>query len=269
MSTAQERSRYKVRADRVAMFQDQRAIPAEEVVEKGADRKFVRDAKGNKIQVSPKMDVENMRETHARVLRILKHVDVICVDNDLVYWVCGGTLIGAIRHEGFIPFDGDIDIAMPFDSYEKFRKLAPKLLPHDIWLQDTRSDPHFPVHKKYEAKLRDLNSDYRDYSMLNKDVHNGIQLDIFIPLNECYRMTKSTCCKTLNDPMVAPLRRQAFENLNVNVPAQSEKILSMFYGDWSALPKVKDRLSKQGHVDFVAPDWVKEKYPELYKRLEK
>ena len=104
--------------------------------------------------------------------------------------------------------------------------------------------------------------------MVNKEVHNGIQLDIFIPFQECYRKTKSSCCKTFSDPMVAPLQRHAFEDIHVNIPAHSNEILSGYYGNWKILPRVKDRLSKQGPVDFSAPDWVIEKYPQLYNRTE-
>lgn len=232
------------------------------------DRTFMRDAKGDMIEVSPEMDVNNTKRIHERMLRMLKLVDQICTENKLVYWTCGGTLIGTLRHNGFVPFDADVDIAMPSESYKRFQKLAPKLLPPDVWLQDPDSDKRFPAHKRNEAKLRDLNSDYSDYSKEHKDLQNGIQLDIFIPFHECYRKTKSTCCKPLDDPLVTPIRRHAFEDMHVNVPAESETILAAKYGKWEALPDVKDRLSHQGHVDFVAPDWVKILYPKLYSRLD-
>lgn len=51
---------------------------------------------------------------------ILYKVDAFCIENGIRYWVCGGTLLGAIRHKGFIPWDDDVDIFMPWDDYKRF-----------------------------------------------------------------------------------------------------------------------------------------------------
>ena len=53
-------------------------------------------------------------------LEIARHIDLFCKKHGIRYFICGGTLIGAIRHKGFIPWDDDIDIMMMRDDYERF-----------------------------------------------------------------------------------------------------------------------------------------------------
>lgn len=63
--------------------------------------------------------IDRMGEVKAEMIRLLKLVDDICLKNNIRYWVDGGTLIGAIRHKGFIPWDDDIDISVLKPDYLK------------------------------------------------------------------------------------------------------------------------------------------------------
>lgn len=67
-----------------------------------------------------------LKEMQKRELDILCDVSEFCEDHKIKYFLGGGTLIGAIRHEGFIPWDDDIDIHMPYEDYLDFLKLYPK-----------------------------------------------------------------------------------------------------------------------------------------------
>lgn len=60
-----------------------------------------------------------LRDIQLANLALLKELDYVCKQNGLTYWLDGGTLIGAVRHKGFIPWDDDIDTAMPREDYEK------------------------------------------------------------------------------------------------------------------------------------------------------
>ena len=64
--------------------------------------------------------MENIDLLHKVDMDIVKQVVKICEENNLMYYMLGGTMLGAIRHKGFIPWDDDIDIGMPRQDYEKF-----------------------------------------------------------------------------------------------------------------------------------------------------
>ena len=68
--------------------------------------------------------IENLNGIQLKLLEMFKWYHEFCVDNNLKYYALGGTMLGAIRHKGFIPWDDDIDVGMPRDDYNKFIELT-------------------------------------------------------------------------------------------------------------------------------------------------
>jgi lipopolysaccharide cholinephosphotransferase len=73
-----------------------------------------------------------LRKLQLIELKILKEFIRICEIYELCYYVCGGTCLGAVRHGGFIPWDDDIDVAMPREDYNKFLEIAPEVISKDF-----------------------------------------------------------------------------------------------------------------------------------------
>jgi lipopolysaccharide cholinephosphotransferase len=115
-----------------------------------------------------------LRQSQLVMLRIMKIVDHICKKHEINYWLLGGTLLGAVRHGGFIPWDDDMDIGMLREDYEKFIAVAQKELPEDLFFQSQYSDIEYDMPW---VKIRDNNSRIEEYKVGN--YHKGIFIDIF------------------------------------------------------------------------------------------
>ncbi len=120
---------------------------------------------------------DNLRACQLKQLSILEEIDRICQKHCITYWLDGGTLLGAVRHGGFIPWDDDIDIAMPMEDMRRFLQIAPKELPEGLFLQ---TPPRTPSCKESITKVRDLNSMYIEPGDNFKvDYPKGLFVDIF------------------------------------------------------------------------------------------
>lgn len=121
-----------------------------------------------------------LRQCQLVMIRMLKILDYLCSKHQIEYFLTGGTLLGAIRHKGFIPWDDDVDVGMTRSSYEKFIELAVPELPRDIFFQNTDTDPSYPPCKSAEARLRDKYSRYVNIDKPQSKWHVGLGIDIFV-----------------------------------------------------------------------------------------
>jgi len=100
----------------------------------------------------------------------------VCEKEHLQWFVVGGTALGAVRHSGFIPWDDDIDVAMPREDYDKFIKVAQPYLPKHIFLQTIDTDKEYVNNF---AKIRNSNTTYVETSSANMKINHGVYIDVF------------------------------------------------------------------------------------------
>lgn len=127
----------------------------------------------------------SLREIQLCELSLLEKIHNFCESNNIIYFLAGGTLIGAIRHKGFVPWDDDVDIAMPRPDYERFMALREKFYEEyaNIEIKGV-NDTNYPFSF---AKAFDLNT--RVIIQNQKNYFNNVWLDI-IPFDGAYSNVK-------------------------------------------------------------------------------
>lgn len=91
------------------------------------------------------MELEEVAKIQKVALDILCEIDRVCKENDIEYMLACGTALGAVRHQGFIPWDDDLDIGMTRENYQRFLEVLPKALKEDYYYHCFEADPHYNV----------------------------------------------------------------------------------------------------------------------------
>lgn len=123
------------------------------------------------------MTQEELEQLHSVLLDMMCRFDTLCRENDIQYFLGGGTLLGAIRHGGFIPWDDDADLMMTRENYDKLCSLPREAFPEGWFLQTYQTDPHYHGDM---AKIRLDGTIYStEFSSRFPQMHQGIFVDIF------------------------------------------------------------------------------------------
>ena len=120
---------------------------------------------------------KSVRDVQMKILEVMKYIDRVCRENNIVYYIMGGTALGAIRHGGFIPWDDDLDIFMTPTEYTKFKKMMEAENNQKFMLQEWRTTPSYLEY----AKVRMNGTTFIEESFKNRrDLHQGIYVDIMM-----------------------------------------------------------------------------------------
>lgn len=117
-----------------------------------------------------------MNDLQSKILDIYKCVKKICEKNNIRFFAIGGTAIGAIRHNGFIPWDDDLDIAIPIEDYDKFIRCFLSEKSNDLAFFDYHNSKHCKI---YWGKVHNLNTAFLEKKSIKyMDYHFGVFVDI-------------------------------------------------------------------------------------------
>ena len=121
-----------------------------------------------------------IKKVQNEILSIFIEIDKLCEKHNLRYYAIGGTCIGAVRHNGFIPWDDDLDIAMPRKDYERFIAIASEELPKHLKLFLPTEIEHFEC---VFCKVHNINTTFiQRYVSMYPDRYTGVYVDI-MPLD--------------------------------------------------------------------------------------
>lgn len=129
------------------------------------------------------MTKEELRELQLKELILLDKIESLSKKLGLTYYIIAGTLLGAVRNKGFVPWDDDLDIAMPRDDYNKLRDYFYRNEDDEFFYEDQNTDKH---HYCIHALIKIKNTVFLHKRLSNADKHlkcKGVYLDIF-PLDK-------------------------------------------------------------------------------------
>lgn len=229
----------------------------------------------NELLLNPEMTpkrIKNLKLAQKKMTNMIIVFNKLCEKYNIKYWALGGTLVGAVRHKGWVPWDGDVDIGMERSDYNKLVSIQDEL-PSDMAFFDKYTDKH-NISIEGLSRIRDLYSHYN----INREHkgHLGLQIDIFIYdtiiLNGKKHLKSVMDLKVFKDDLyeydlIFPIKPSTFENTYVNIPNKINQYCINVFGNYPPeLPPVNNRICHEAlDIDPVNPyPYYFTKYKDLY-----
>lgn len=130
----------------------------------------------------------DIKQIQKKILEIMVYFDEFCKENGIVYYLMGGSALGAIRHKGFIPWDDDLDVFMTYDNYQKLITACENKLDTERFYFQRENTKELPI---LFSKIRMNGTTFIEEGTINRNMHKGIFLDIMClnetPANKSHR----------------------------------------------------------------------------------
>lgn len=206
------------------------------------------------------MDIKELRKLQLVLIDILKEVVAICNENNIKYFLMYGSLLGAVRHSGIIPWDMDVDIAMPRRDFNLFTKIAPHQLNKPFFFQNSISDPYCNI---TSARVQAVGTRVFADRNIIVGINNRIHVDIY-PL-DYVKEYKGIKAKFINYFVLFLLRlksyKMGFRNVDDNKPLLKKFVLNVssmltfwmkgYYFDRWVENLLVDKTCKSKHVSVI------------------
>lgn len=155
----------------------------------------------------------DIKECHSHLLEIATCFDQLCTAHQIPYYMLGGTMLGAIRHKGFIPWDDDMDFGIPRPFFNRFVEIAEKELPTQYLLLTRQNSPAIP--KGFiKIQLKGSKLIEKVFETQKTDFYNGIAIDIF-PLDGCDATSWLDCLRIKYIFMLIRIHEGRFCSLDI------------------------------------------------------
>ena len=185
---------------------------------------------------------EGLRQDVRKVqLNILIKLDEICQKNGLRYYLAFGTCLGALRHKGFIPWDDDIDVLMPYEDAKKLIKLQNEF-GDKFFVQSKETDSDY---RSIAMRVRDEETTCIEGDEVDLKIHKGIYIDIY-PFYECSTNNLVRTIDILRSHLLKVLVNNRPPLNPGNILKFISKIVLFFYSDkkrYRKIEKIENRLA--------------------------
>lgn len=195
------------------------------------------------------------KEHNEVLIGILKYIDEVCRENNIKYTLIGGSLIGTIRHQGIIPWDDDIDIALIKSEYDKLIEVLKKSTNEQYKLLNHSTNSSYYMNF---SKIIDLRTSLKE-ECCNDISDYGIYVDIFCyyntPNNKILRNIHGSILKFEKNLLTTSYKEKKYNNILFNIGA----FIARFIGSnfwYILLNKTQNLYNKNNKSKYVVSNWM-------------